>query len=316
MVQPSRKYDVGSGYRYGFNGKEKDNSTGEGNLDFGARIYDGRIGRFLSVDPLYRESPNLSPYIFAGNNPVKFIDADGLFKLDPSLQKSYPLVYKYLSTQLEKDVLNSSKIINGFKTMNPKLRDANIRGTFTNNSGPSLAVTDYPGMMFNTAAGFYDYDSRMVEINTKIIKYVEGVLSNKKSTYKQKQQALLLLEMEVVHEGSHHLNIFNGTDAQGNQLVKSKKDSHDSDLGEPGTVVENLIWGIPQEQSEEDQKKPDVIPGVEPHNAKNKKGVVENIIKNAEQTEEGKTTLPTVPEPDKNTTTSTEKPKTTNKKGN
>ncbi len=41
-------------YRYGFNGKENDNEVkGEGNQqDYGFRIYDPRLGRFLSVDPL------------------------------------------------------------------------------------------------------------------------------------------------------------------------------------------------------------------------------------------------------------------------
>ena len=53
MTMPGRKYSqANSGYRYGFNGKELDNSTGEGNLDFGARMYDARIGRFKSIDPL------------------------------------------------------------------------------------------------------------------------------------------------------------------------------------------------------------------------------------------------------------------------
>ncbi len=41
-------------YRYGFNGKESDDEIkGEGNQqDYGMRIYDTRLGRFLSVDPL------------------------------------------------------------------------------------------------------------------------------------------------------------------------------------------------------------------------------------------------------------------------
>ncbi len=77
MVQPSRKFDAGSAYRYGFNGKEKDNSTGEGNLDFGARIYDGRIGRWLSLDPLQKKYPDLNPYNFVANSPIRFIDPDG-----------------------------------------------------------------------------------------------------------------------------------------------------------------------------------------------------------------------------------------------
>lgn len=60
MLQPGRKYTFGSLYRYGFNGKENDNEVkGEGNLqDYGMRIYDPRLGRFLSVDPLIKNILN------------------------------------------------------------------------------------------------------------------------------------------------------------------------------------------------------------------------------------------------------------------
>ena len=77
MNMPGRKYSSGSGYRYGFNGKELDNSTGEGNLDFGARIMDVRLGRWLGIDPLYKKYPMISSYTFANNNPILFINVDG-----------------------------------------------------------------------------------------------------------------------------------------------------------------------------------------------------------------------------------------------
>jgi RHS repeat-associated protein len=56
-------------YRFSFNGMEKDNETyGEGNaLDFGARIYDARLGKFLGVDPLAHKMPAHSPYSFSFN---------------------------------------------------------------------------------------------------------------------------------------------------------------------------------------------------------------------------------------------------------
>jgi RHS repeat-associated protein len=69
-----------SNYRYGFNGKEKDNEVkGEGNqYDYGFRIYDPRVVRFLSVDPLQKKYPELTPYQYASNSPVDGIDLDGL----------------------------------------------------------------------------------------------------------------------------------------------------------------------------------------------------------------------------------------------
>ena len=66
-------------YRYGFNGKENDDEVkGEGNQqDYGMRIYDPRLGRFLSVDPLTKDYPELTPYQFASNTPIQAIDIDG-----------------------------------------------------------------------------------------------------------------------------------------------------------------------------------------------------------------------------------------------
>lgn len=72
-------------YRYGFNGKENDNEIkGEGNsLDFGARVYDPRIGRFLSLDPKSKDYPDWSPYVYAYDNPVRLVDDNGEGPGDP-----------------------------------------------------------------------------------------------------------------------------------------------------------------------------------------------------------------------------------------
>jgi len=60
---------------------------GDGNQqDYGARIYDPRLGRFLSVDPLSGKFPNESPYSYAGDNPIGMIDPDGQAKYSVHLQ--------------------------------------------------------------------------------------------------------------------------------------------------------------------------------------------------------------------------------------
>ncbi|CAN5409892.1 hypothetical protein BH09BAC5_BH09BAC5_12530 [soil metagenome] len=62
-------------YAYSFNGKEKD---GETELqDYEMRMYDQRLGRFLSVDQLAKKYPELTPYQFAqkqisGSNVCKY----------------------------------------------------------------------------------------------------------------------------------------------------------------------------------------------------------------------------------------------------
>jgi RHS repeat-associated protein len=78
MLMVGRSLGAG-GYRYGFNGKENDNEVkGEGNQqDYGMRIYDTRLGRFLSLDPLMKAYPELTPYQFASNRPIDGVDLDG-----------------------------------------------------------------------------------------------------------------------------------------------------------------------------------------------------------------------------------------------
>ena len=70
-----------SSYRYGFNGKEKEGSDWNENYDFGARIYDPRIARWLSVDPKAVSFPSETAYSFAGNSPLYFTDPSGGFKV-------------------------------------------------------------------------------------------------------------------------------------------------------------------------------------------------------------------------------------------
>lgn len=66
----------GTKYRFDFNGKETD---AESDLqDYGMRIYNAALAKFLSVDPLTSKYPELTPYQFASNTPVQAIDLDGL----------------------------------------------------------------------------------------------------------------------------------------------------------------------------------------------------------------------------------------------
>ena len=72
MVMRRRSYVGAGGYRYGFNGKEKDDEVkGAGNeLNFGDRTYDPRLGRWMSIDPKSRKGPDYSPYSAFVNNLV------------------------------------------------------------------------------------------------------------------------------------------------------------------------------------------------------------------------------------------------------
>ena len=79
MLLVGRNWEGGSEYRYGFNGKESDDEISGNNndLDFGARVYDSRLGRWFSPDPLTSKYASWSSYVSFMNNPIIIIDPDG-----------------------------------------------------------------------------------------------------------------------------------------------------------------------------------------------------------------------------------------------
>lgn len=107
---PNRHGSSGSdNYRYGFNGKENDlELKGDGNsYDFGARMYDSRIGRWFAPDPLEKEFSYVSTYVYALNNPLNVIDSDG--------NKPYPVFERYIQTAINR--LPKIAAINQYNTL-------------------------------------------------------------------------------------------------------------------------------------------------------------------------------------------------------
>ena len=107
LYQDTTYVATGNGYRYAFNGKEQDPEwNGIGAMyDYGFRIYDPRIAKFLSVDPLAPEYPWFSPYHFAGNMPISARDLDGL---EPLVQNGKLVGYRVMAgqgpTQIAEDI--------------------------------------------------------------------------------------------------------------------------------------------------------------------------------------------------------------------
>ena len=98
MDMPGREYVASEAYGYEFNGKETDEETFDGAQDFGLREYDDRLGRFFSKDPFSCVITNKSPYSFAGNSPITFIDKNGGFMISSEMQKKYPALDNMLRT--------------------------------------------------------------------------------------------------------------------------------------------------------------------------------------------------------------------------
>lgn len=108
---PGRNYS-NSNYRWGFNGAEKDDevhgSTGT-SYNFGSRILDPRVGRWLSMDPYATSYPDATPYGFAANSPLMFVDPDGeRLRFSLAMRLFHPSVYKatlsYIKSESGKEI--------------------------------------------------------------------------------------------------------------------------------------------------------------------------------------------------------------------
>jgi len=74
----TRSFSAGSGFRFGFNGKEKENNIVFNEYTFEFRIYNSGLAIFLGIDPLAQKYHMISNYCFASNSPIRFIDGLGM----------------------------------------------------------------------------------------------------------------------------------------------------------------------------------------------------------------------------------------------
>lgn len=68
----------GTSHPYGYGGKEENDELDLGWLDFGARNYNPELGRWMNIDPLAEVYYGFTPYNFTTNNPIVFVDPNGM----------------------------------------------------------------------------------------------------------------------------------------------------------------------------------------------------------------------------------------------
>ena len=159
MEMPGRTYSANGEYRFGFNGKESDKNGEWGGLthyDYGFRIYNPAVARFLSIDPLTKSYPMLTPYQFASNTPIQAIDLDGL--------EAWIVNYNHYNdgtTELEfvfdEEVERTTGVYLHFNY--PMSEDINDTELYTYTEG-TASYSDFPEQFPNFSEGYFGETSR------------------------------------------------------------------------------------------------------------------------------------------------------------
>lgn len=196
---PGRNYNAGS-YRNLFQGQEHDDeiygATGT-NYAFKYRMHDARVGRFWSLDPLASKYPYNSPYAFAENAVIQYVELEGLEKgvkqvralpllvpTPPNPNFLFEHVFPVLSnvrpvTSLREYGENVSRIGDNTTVSSLPLVLANpVLAETVANAGQTASVI---GTLFQAAADAKDgnYTTATARVGLAVASYTLGAVSKK-----------------------------------------------------------------------------------------------------------------------------------------
>ena len=250
---------------FDFTGHERDSGTGL--LYAGARFYEPELGRWLSVDPLAVNPVSKaldqslvieSPYIYVSDNPMKYLDPNGRYKLRTSTVKRYPMLMSAV-LQTEEFALKSNRIQRIFnQKVGTPVKDFVGFGIIMKSTknkefikglgkGPEIIVSDFEENQAGRARTAMGHTE--IEVARWLVDKLESNNPNVVAA------AMELLKRTILHETAHRLNK-RGYDVHGISGNKFEQEAFDEPpqpshlKGNYWDYWFNVIWPKIRKQTE------------------------------------------------------------------